>query len=303
MTVPEPLRVVYGGMQSVPAPGGTVVLDEWEVLPGDLLPLLAGAGSLVVIDAGSFPWDALRPADRDLPLAVLLPDAPAAEIESLLGRVCLDHLGPWDAVAAGDGVWTELRAGRHWPSTLRTAPDAGVMLGRLAGITRGAKHRWRRFHGAVLEEVLRRDAPRVLDVGAVLAGWVGRSRYVAVADDDVERRLVAAVPEAGSVRWDGNRLPLDDGSADVVAVPAVVDAGRPGVVPPSEWWRVLAPGGAIVVEVEADPRVPSSGPRRVADEIAAAAPTASPGLTASTYRLPGEDLHRFGILVFRKEPS
>jgi hypothetical protein len=66
---------------------------------------------------------------------------------------------------------------------------------------------------------------------------------------------------------------------------------------------VLAPGGAIVVEVEADPRVPSSGPRRVADEIAAAAPTASPGLTASTYRLPGEDLHRFGILVFRKEPS
>lgn len=303
MTGGEPLRVVYGGRQPVAAPGDAVVLDEWEALPGDLLPLLALAGSLVVIDAGSFPWDALRPADRDIPLAVALPDLPASEIELLLGRACLDHLGPWDAVAADDDVWTALRAGRRWPSTLQTAPGADAMLGRLTGITRAAKHRWRRFSGAVREEILRRDVPRVLDVGGVLAGWVGQSKYTAVAGDDLERRLVAAVPEADSIGWDGRRLPLDDGSVDLVAVPAVIDADRPGAPPPSEWWRVLAPGGAIVVEAEAGPAVPASGPRRVADAIAAAAPSTPPGSTAATYRLPGEDLHRLGILVFRKEAA
>jgi hypothetical protein len=248
----------------------------------------------------SFPWDALRPADRDIPLAVSLPDAPADEIESLLGRVCLDHLGPWDAVEAGDELWAALRTGRCWPSTLRTVGGAGAMLGRLAGITRAAKHRSRRFHDAVREEILRRETPHVLDIGGVLAGWVGRSRYTAVADDDVERRLVAAVPGAGSVGWDGRRLPLGDGSVDLVAIPSVADAERPGVPPPSEWWRVLAPEGAIVVEVEADPAVPASGPRRVADAVAAAAPSPPPVPRAATYRLPGEDVHRLGILVFRR---
>jgi hypothetical protein len=303
VTAAEPARVVYGGREPPAAAGDAVVLDEWQVLPGDLLPLLAGAGSLVVADALSFPWDALRPTDRDIPVAVALPELPAAEVEALLGRVCLDHLGPWDAVAAGDHLWTALRAGRRWPNTLRTAAGAGTMLGRLAGITRASKHRWLRFHGAVRQEIIRRDAPSVLDVGAVLAGWVGRSRYAAVAGDDVERRLVAAVPEADAVEWDGSRLPLEDGSVDVVAIPAVVDADRPGTPPPSEWWRVLAPGGTIVLEVEADPAVPMSGPRRVIEAVAAAAPGPAPAPIAATYRLPGEDVHRLGILVFRRSAA
>jgi hypothetical protein len=301
MTAAEPLRVVYAGRRRIAAPGDAVVLDEWEVLPGDLLPLLATAGSLVVADADSFPWDALRHADRDIPLAVMLPDAPAAEVEALLGRVCLDHLGPWDAVTAGDGLWAALRAGRRWPSTLRT--DAGAVHRRLAGITRASKHRWRRFHGAVWAEILRRDIPLVLDVGGVLAGWVGKAGYAAVAGDDVERRLVAAVPEADTVGWDGLRLQLEDGTVDLVAVPGVADADRPGAPPPSEWWRVLAPGGAIVVEVEADPAVPGSGPRRVAEAVAASAPSAPPVPAAATYRLPGEQVHRLGILVFRRSAA
>jgi len=300
--VSDPVRIVYSGrMRPAPDLRDAVVLSEWDVLPADLHPLLAAAEALVVLDPLSFPFEHMRSTDGDIPIAVALPGEDPAGTEELLGSVCLDHLGPWDAVAAGDATWESLRQLRRWPETLRCGadPDPRLLLGRLMGVTRGTKRRWLHLHGRVRRYLTALGrAPVVLDLGAVVAGWLGDVETIAVVTDEIEERLAAAVPGTRTIGWDGRRLDLEVGAADLVVAPAVVDARRPGTVPPEEWWRVTRPGGRVVVEIEADPDIAGSGPFAVRDAVIDAANRPVGVEAATSVLLPGESVRRFGVAAF-----
>ncbi len=303
----EPVRIVYAGrLRPAPEIRDAVVLSEWDVLPADLHPLLAAAESLVVLDPLSFPFEHLRPDDIDIPMAVSLPGDDRESIEALLGEICLTRIGPWDAVAAGDELWDGLRDLRRWPSTLRTegGADPGVLLGRLMGITRGSKRRWRQLHD-VVRGYLRMfgRTPTVLDLGAVVAGWLQDADTIAVTTDEVEERLAAAVPEVRAIGWDGSRLAVDDSAVDLVVAPAVVNPSLPGWVPPTEWWRVLRPGGRLVVEIEADPSVPDAGPLAVRAAVVEAAGRPVKLEAVTSVVLPGEAVRRFGVAAFAEEAA
>lgn len=72
-------------------------LDEWRCSRVELYRRLDAAPELIVVDALSFPWDALRPQDRDIPLVVVLPAELNAEDMSLvLGGALLRHVTPFD---------------------------------------------------------------------------------------------------------------------------------------------------------------------------------------------------------------
>ncbi len=91
-------RVIWGGRWSA-STSLAGARDGWTSDRTDLLAQLDGAAELVVLDALSFPWETMRPRDRDIPLVLALPaslDGPA--IERVLGDVVLDHLAPHDVV-------------------------------------------------------------------------------------------------------------------------------------------------------------------------------------------------------------
>jgi hypothetical protein len=140
--------------------------------------------------------------------------------------------------------------------------------------------------------------PAVLDLGATVAGWIGEATQYVVVGDEVDRNLAAAVPGAVAVEWDGTRLDLDAGSIDVVVAPAVTDVQRPGTVPPAEWWRLLAPGGRAVVEIEADPAHFGTGPLAVRDAVVAGGANAVRLRTAETVLLPGDTVRRIAVATF-----
>lgn len=94
--------------------GGTVIwtgrhrglladgLDEWHCGRVDLYARLDVAPELIILDALNFPWDALRPQDRDIPLVVALPpELDAVTIPLVLGPILFQHLTPYDRLIEG----------------------------------------------------------------------------------------------------------------------------------------------------------------------------------------------------------
>lgn len=99
-------RVVWGGRWGQRVAGA---LDGWTCDRTSLLARLDDAAELVVLDALSFPWETLRPRDRDIPLVVVLPDVCSLDtIDLVLGHVVLGDLTPLDLVVEGRA---EVRAG------------------------------------------------------------------------------------------------------------------------------------------------------------------------------------------------
>ena len=108
----------------------------------------------------------------------------------------------------------------------------------------------KRLRAAELDRVIPLLPPgcRVLEVGAG-AGWQARelnSRGFSVVAIDINTSVYRDVQEWEIIEYDGRRIPLPDGSIDVVFssnvlehVPDVVDFMR-------EMERVLAPGGFMV---------------------------------------------------------
>lgn len=85
---------VWSGRHVNALPDG---LDEWKCDRVELYARLDSAPELVVIDALSFPWESLRPRDRDIPLVVALPpELDAMSMPQVLGDVLLRHLTPHD---------------------------------------------------------------------------------------------------------------------------------------------------------------------------------------------------------------
>ena len=111
-------RVVWTGRSPDDFSGG---LDGWAVAPTDLETALDGAAELVVLDPLSFPWRSLQ-GRRQLPLTVRLPDDLSAdELDDLLGRPLLQHIGKFDRLL-------DSRADRRKELAARHDIDAEVWL-------------------------------------------------------------------------------------------------------------------------------------------------------------------------------
>jgi hypothetical protein len=238
---------VYTGRLPAPEVGGAAgveIMDGWDAVPRRLLPAVAAAGGLIVLDPLSFPFDALRDDDRDVPLAVALPPGMDPDVVvDLLGEPLLRHLGPGDRVAADEAQWALLRRAGTWSDTLRLPADpadgeaviaASLRPGALA--TRPEKARIRRRRAAIAEFVAGMPGAagsglRVLDVAGASGGW-----WENTAVDRLES---------------GPGIPLEAGDE---SVDAVIACGVLGDLPSperirlvSEMWRVVRPAGHIVV--------------------------------------------------------
>ncbi|MEO9324938.1 hypothetical protein ABFT23_15695 [Nocardioides sp. C4-1] len=132
---PTGARVVWSGRFADELPDG---LDGWSTDAPALAVALDAADELVVLDPLSFPWRSLQ-GRRDLPVAVRLPhELTADEVDDLLGRPLLRHLGRHDRVLDDRDDHRRLLSERHdlpaevwlpaaagWDEHL-TAPDGDV---------------------------------------------------------------------------------------------------------------------------------------------------------------------------------
>jgi ubiquinone/menaquinone biosynthesis C-methylase UbiE len=112
------------------------------------------------------------------------------------------------------------------------------------------------------------------EAGRVAPPGAYRRRVVIEPQWGMLSRGAAHHPRSDSIEWvrgDAVRLPLPDGSADVVLAIGLLccmtDAARPRAI--SELWRVLRPGGSLLVSVPKyrgaadDPALESAGFQRV----------------------------------------
>jgi SAM-dependent methyltransferase len=111
--------VVYAGrfvdrMANVNLPDGCEVLSDWDVLPSQLGPAVERATALVILDPFSFPFEAMKEDQWDIPLILVMPQRHDAEfLATVLGKPVFEHLGFFDRVATGDSaLWENLR-GRY----------------------------------------------------------------------------------------------------------------------------------------------------------------------------------------------
>lgn len=111
-------------------------LDEWCCGRVELYDRLDVAPELIVLDALSFPWDALRPSDRDIPLVVALPpDLDEAGVEQVLGEAMLQYLTPYDRIIeARPEVREALARDYGLPSRVWIEVDARNLGGVLAAV-------------------------------------------------------------------------------------------------------------------------------------------------------------------------
>jgi SAM-dependent methyltransferase len=126
--------VLYAGrfaleVKRAGTPEGWTVLDDWEVLPANLV-AVEGASELVVLDPLSFPFENLTGALRDVPLIVVLPEGRDADfLAAVFGGPVFERMDFFDRVATADAaVWEDLR---------RRYRLAGGQLVRLGGTEPG----------------------------------------------------------------------------------------------------------------------------------------------------------------------
>ncbi|MGI9048157.1 MAG: class I SAM-dependent methyltransferase [Rubrobacteraceae bacterium] len=125
--------VVYAGryadsLAGVDLPDGCTVLDDWEVLPLQLAPVLERAATLVVLDIFSFPFDAMTHEQWDVPLVPVIPDGFDADfLEAVFGVPLFERLGFLDHLIVRDGdLWQRLRARYGWAESRRIEVEGGL---------------------------------------------------------------------------------------------------------------------------------------------------------------------------------
>ena len=255
MSRPAPSgRVVYAGRHAPLAVAGGEVLSEWDAAPRRLLPALAAAESLVLLDPISFPFDALRAGDRDIPVvAVLEPAGDRAVRRDLLATRLFEHLGPGDRLVADDEDWDDLRGRFGWAEGMRLEADPSDPAGAAARAlgpgmipSREAKARGRcraeslawLLEGAA-GSIPRGTVLRTIDVDGAAGPWV---RHWTGAEWHAVGRAQLA-EEATE-------------SADVVVafglLPGLAPGTRRDLV--REMWRVARPTGRLMLVDDAVPK-------------------------------------------------
>ena len=118
--------VIYAGryadsLAGVDLPEDCAVLDDWEVLPLQLAPVMERAATLVVLDVFSFPFDAMTREQWDVPLVLVVPDGfDAAFLEAAFGIPLFEQLGFFDhLVVRDDDLWKRLRPRYGWAENRR----------------------------------------------------------------------------------------------------------------------------------------------------------------------------------------
>jgi dolichyl-phosphate beta-glucosyltransferase len=176
------------------------------------------------------------------------------------------RLGPDGAamVAAVPRILRNVRRVRPEPARAAAAGSAGVFDDRQAATLSESdtRHWWFRSKGTFVAAAIRRHVPEdrrdgyLVDVGAgaggvtVLLGWPPR-RLVAV---DGSESLAGSASKRHSVLSTvgvGERLPLRGGSAAIVTLLDVIEHLQQQDRTLKETWRVLRPGGHLVVTVPA----------------------------------------------------
>lgn len=125
--------VVYAGrfadsLSEVDLPDNCTVLDDWEVLPLQLAPVLEEATTLVVLDIFSFPFDAISGEQWEVPLVPILPEGFDPDfLEAAFGVPLFERLGfPDRLVVRDDGLWDRLRARYGWSGSQRIEAEGGL---------------------------------------------------------------------------------------------------------------------------------------------------------------------------------
>lgn len=301
VTGPRRPLIFAGRHQVGDVPEGELV-DGWEATPHRLVPLLNATSRLVLLDPLSFPFEVLRPVDRDVPVAAALPSAPAGELEALLGGPLLDHLGPGDRVAAEDATWEEVSLARGWPPGMRLPAGPDDPEAVLAEALRP---------GAVGERRVKEEGRRRAEALAYLlrgmSGWEERAvRVVDVGERAGPWRHLLP----GGIRLTGSpaAVPI---AVDDASVEAAVGVGVLGDLPEDrrqglvgEMWRVIGPGGVLAV---VDDVVPVPGAGRPGAFGRGGLPRLLLGVTGApalsrvrSIRYPGEALHRGAGMSVRK---
>ena len=133
--------VVYAGRFSdsvagMDLPDGCVVLDDWEVLPPQLAPVLEEATTLIVLDVFSFPFDAMTREQWDVPLVLVFPEGfDAPFLEAVFGIPLFEKLGFFDhLVVKDDGLWERLRTGYGWAESRRIEVGGESLESVVAGV-------------------------------------------------------------------------------------------------------------------------------------------------------------------------
>jgi hypothetical protein len=305
---------------------GSIVLGDRDVLPVRLGPLLDQAACLTILDPMSFPFDALRAVDRDIPIALELPGGWDAEtLVQLLGMPVLRDLSPFDLVCAEDDeTWEALRARHSWPAGIRASQAAlRTSVGDLAGDPPGSARR-RKSVFRVLSKALRPQldtAHRAIPPGERFAAMIladevdNWASLLPLAGADV----IGFALEPGSAERAARNFPewcfgaQPPGGGDesetvhgAVCIAALCDRG------PEERDRRLAGllravrvGGRLVVldrffdgfggRANGGP-----SPRRLLAEIADASQRNVVLEHVEAIRLPGDDLSSVGLFAFTK---
>lgn len=275
--------VVYAGRfadRVAGLPAGCPVLGDWEVLPASLAAGMEGASALVVLDPFSFPFEAMTPEQRDVPLIVVLPSgSDAGLLEAVFGAPVFERLTFFDRVAAPEGspVWEELRRRYRWTEGQLVELESGrpeeaaeeicVLLEAEAAAhtvlgdgSRKAVHRAQ--ERVLLPQFAAARAARagdvpfdVLEVGSGIGRWaasfdLAATRFFGVdTSDEMVAAARASFPEAAFERLGADlRLPYDDERFDLAfCVRVLHHYPTPDKrVLLSEMWRVVRPGGRLI---------------------------------------------------------
>jgi len=138
--------------------------------------------------------------------------------------------------------------------TAKPAPISGLFG---CGCVEGAAGEWLRpGNGAIVGELIERSGLRlgakVLDVGCGAGEslvWLERHGFSGIGIDRDERVLAIAASRVNSALFlgDGTRLPFADGCLDAILSECSLSQMADRVAALGEWWRVLKPGGRLML--------------------------------------------------------
>jgi len=293
----EGATVVYAGRRRPALLPGTVVLDDWAVLPRPLNEALAVAERLVVLDALSFPYESLDEVGWDVPMALALPSELGLDAwRALLGPPVLSRLTLDDLVIGGDDAgWERLAEEFALPRgqwLAGPADDAGLVAHVLAGAPpclgrREEKAAFLREAAAVAEAAGRATgpSPSALVLGCGRGAWaqvLARLGYAPVGFDcDLEGLAEARRNFPGLAFREGGEPGGLAGAPEACAV-ALLAGGLAAQAPGhrqqvlAQAWEALRPGGSLLVLDHLAGR-PGEPGRMAADEMIAAVQAAAAG--------------------------